>query len=626
MAAFSRNVESQGLWIQRWMTGLVTQRSPLFTPISAMGLQFVSRLDALIDGLNMEVSPIMTLVRRPAYPRFSSVAFGGGDFPLNYYSFQNTSGTIFPLVDTPNKVYQFSATTNTAVLTKGTTARGDFFRVGDYVYYCNGTDTKFWDGTTWRNWGIVAPTVAPTVTPVSSGPLSPLSGYQYGYCYVNTVTGHVSAMSAATANTGPQTAQTFQVTYTASADAQVNAIWIFRIADGGGIYYFLTSVANTTGSFIDSIADTGLNTFIIAPLVPNNAPCPAGSSLVTFWDGRIWVISKNFVYWAQGAQTTTGVGEQAFNLTTNFFKLPINGTGFAPTSQGLLIFTTDVTWIVTGTGGVYFINPWQKNFGIKTPNAVTQDGDLVFVFTSRGQVFEIGASMAEIGQTIRKQLAAMNPKNVSIAIHRNGPDEGLFVSDGSANVYRYSMTFGSWSPAAQPVQGAGLIGSIETSDATWTLLLGGIAGGGYIRGRNTTSWADDGGYGIAPYGVGPYGGGSNYTAFATVGSIIIGPPGSKNTVDAICLNVTLTGTYPKVSVMLNEVTAVGGIGFAVLPNPIPEPPQLPAAQTIYTQRHYLKSGTTVTGSPLPQQVEHMQVKVSFFAENFGSELLGLAII
>jgi len=52
-----RNVEAQGIWIQRWMTGLVTQRSPLFTPMSAMGLQFISRMDALIDGHDMEIRP-----------------------------------------------------------------------------------------------------------------------------------------------------------------------------------------------------------------------------------------------------------------------------------------------------------------------------------------------------------------------------------------------------------------------------------------------------------------------------------------------------------------------------------------------------------------------------------------
>jgi hypothetical protein len=618
MPAYSRNLESQGLTIQRWITGLVTQRSPLYTPISALGLQFVARQDALIDGLNMEISPVMTLIRRPAYSRFSSVAFGAGDYPLNYYSFQNTSGTIYPLVDTPNKVYNFSATINTAVLTKSAGAgRGDFFRVGDYVYYCNGVDLLFWNGTTWSNWGIVAPATAPTIT-LTAGSLSPTAGYTYVICYVNTVTGHVSAASPASTNTGPQTNQNFVVHYTASTDAQVNAIWIFRTQDGGGIYYFLASVANATSTYTDSLADGSLNTFIVAPLAPGNAPAPAGSSLVTFWDGRLWVAAKNILYWSQGPQTVTGVGEQSFNLSTNFFKLPINIKGFAPTTNGLLVFTSDVTWIVTGSGGIYFINPWQKNFGIKTPNAVTQDGDLVFVVTSRGQCFEIGSNLTEIGLNIRAKIAAMNPNNVSITIHRNGADEGVFLSDGSANVYRYSLTFGCWSPPGQPVQGAGVIGSIETSDANWTLLLGSTVGGKFIGGRNLSSWTDDGG---------------TYTCYGTVGSLIIGPAGSKNNIEAVCIKATKiqTGnTYPTVSVMLNEINTTNGQGFSVLPNPVDEPPALAgtayASQTVFSKRHNLKSGNTTTGLPIPQQVEHMQIKVAFVAENNPDELLVLSII
>jgi hypothetical protein len=396
---------------------------------------------------------------------------------------------------------------------------------------------------------------------------------------------------------------------------------MFRTVDGGSIYYFLASIANTNANYGDtSTSDAALNQQIIAPLSPNNAPAPAGSSLITFWDGRLWTIAKQIVYWAMGPQTITGVGEQAFNLTTNFFRLPINGTGFAPTSQGLLVFTTDTTWIITGSGGVYFINPWQRNFGIKTPNAVTQDGDLVFVSTSRSQLFQLGvqAGLVEVGQSIRPQLAAMNPKTVSIAVHRNGPDEGLFVSDGAGNIFRYSLTYQCWSPKGQPVQGAGVLGSIETSDSIWTLLLGGTVGGQFIWGRNTTSWTDDGG---------------TYAGYATVGSIIIGPPGSERHVHAVCLNLTRTGTYPQLYVMLNEVNTSGGAGFSLLPNPTPELPTFwgtpstgAESQTLYTRRHYLRAGHLTTGPPIPQAVQHMQVKVSFFAENFGSELLGVAII
>src|SRR5262249_42695942 len=156
-------------------------------------------------------------------------------------------------------------------------------------------------------------------------------------------------------------------------------------------------------------------------------------------------------------------------------------------------FTSDTTWLITGTGGAYFINPWQHNFGIKQPNAVTQDGDLVFVFTSRSQIFEIGNNLTEIGQTNRKKFSSINPNTVSLAVHRNDEDEGIFLSDGATNVYRYSLTFNSWDPAGQPKQGAGVIKSIETSDPIWTLLLGSTSGAKFIGGRNTSSWTDDGG-------------------------------------------------------------------------------------------------------------------------------------
>jgi hypothetical protein len=609
---FSRNVEAQGIWIQRWMTGLVTQRSPLFTPISAMGLQFISRMDALIDGQNMEISPIMTLIRRPAYPRYCSTAFGATDYPLNFFSFENTSGTLWNLADTPGHVYNFTNSINTSVLAKSVgSGRGDFLRVADYVYYCNGVDLLFWDGSTWNKWGIVKPAAAPTFT-MTAGTLNPQTGYQYVYCYVNTNSGHVSAASPVSANTGCQTTQNFVVSYTASSDPQVNAIWIFRTFDGGGLFYFLTSVANATSTYTDSTPDASLNDLIVAPLAPNNAPCPAGASLVCWFDGRPWVAAKNFVYWALGPQTTTGVGEQSFNLSTNFFKLPIQVTGFAPTSQGLLIFTRDMIWAVTGTGGIYFINPFQSNLGISNPNAVTQDGDLVFFVTTRGQCFSLSGSLAELGQPIRQQIALMNSANVSIAIHRSGQDEGFFVSDGVSKIYRYSMTFSCWSPAAIPVQGAGVVKSIETSIGVWTLLLGGTAGGGHIAGRNTANWTDDGG---------------TYPCYSTVGSIIIGPPGSKNSVEAITLSATMTGHYPTVLVMPNEINSALGPGFAVLPNPAVEPPNIPpGSQTLWSMRHYLKQGSTAGGNPIPQEIQHLQVKIEFQAENYPSEVLAMGII
>jgi hypothetical protein len=92
------------LYINRWLTGQYTNRSPLYVPVSALGIQVISSRDVLWDGLNVELTPQMTLARRCGFSRFCSTAFGSSDWPLAFSSFKNLSGTIKLLVDTPTKV------------------------------------------------------------------------------------------------------------------------------------------------------------------------------------------------------------------------------------------------------------------------------------------------------------------------------------------------------------------------------------------------------------------------------------------------------------------------------------------------------------------------------------------
>jgi hypothetical protein len=603
MAPISRNLESGGIYINRWMTGVYTQRSPLFTPMSAMGLQMISRQDSLIDGLNMEISPVMTPVQRPGYPRYCTAAFGINDYPLAFYSFKNLSGTIKTLADTPTKLVSFTTSAQTTVFAKSGTAQGSAQVVGDMLYYCDGTDAdaKKWNGTTASKWGIVAPVVAPTLG-FTSGPLTVQSGYKYVFVYKNSSTGHVSTASPASANTGALTAQSIQVGYTASADPQVDKIDIYRTEDGGSLYYFLAEVVNGTSTYTDSTADSGLNNDLVAPLTGNDPP-PSGISLVVFHVGRMWVVVGNKLYFGSGPDVTNGVGEESFYLP-NVFTFPGAINAIASTSVGLVVFTSSDAYIVQGNSLATFQHGlWQKNFGVASQNCIAQDGDVLFVFTSRGQLFELSDSLEEIGLPIRNQLKAFTPGNVYIALHRSGDDEGLFVSDGASNIWRYSIAMQSWSPVAQPVGGVRAISSIETSTSVWTLLAGRTSGSGYILGRSLAAFNDDG---------------VTYSGFITVGSLILAPPGKTARADAVLAEVMPVGTYPTISVLLNEVSGA----FVALPNPVADPPKLANSTTVRMKRHYLKSAA----SPLAQgEIRHLQIKVNFVAEDAKHELLGLGI-
>lgn len=465
--------------------------------------------------------------------------------------------------------------------------------------------------------GIVPPAFAPGFS-LTSGSLSPTVGYQYVYCFYNSETGTLSTASAPCLSTGPLTSKNIMVAENGSADPQVSQIQIFRTADGGAVYYYLASITNpgnTGWSYTDSTPDSGLNNLLIAPIAFANNPPPTGMNLLVWYAGRLWGASGNTLYFSGGPDTTNGVGEECWPPGNNY-AVPGNINALVATSTGLIIFTKDNAYVVTGTTSATFTVPqlWQANWGVQSQNCVTQDGDNVFIFTSRGQVYNFSASgVAEIGWPIAAQLGAFTPANSYITIHRSGgqgsdADEGVFVGDGSANIYRYSQVTQSWDPVMQPVGGVGAIASIEMPNAAWNLVMGRPTGAGYILQRSQTTWTDDG---------------QTYTANVVFGSLTVSPPRTVAVVSSIPMQVVAVGTYPTVSVMLNEVTDTGTLPatFTALPNPVPDPPQLPQSVSLWTKRHDLKSAQV----PLPQYVQHLQIKVAFVAEAQPNEIWGFGV-
>jgi len=153
--------KNSGLHIDRWQTGLVTNRAAISTPYSPSLGGPVLHYDALIDGLNMEISPANTLVRRPGFPKYCTATYST-DVPKGINGARLNS-TIYRLLNTDQKVYTFDTTTLTAIYTKTTTAQTFFQQIGNLLYFSDGAANKKWDATTVANNGITAPTLAPTV-------------------------------------------------------------------------------------------------------------------------------------------------------------------------------------------------------------------------------------------------------------------------------------------------------------------------------------------------------------------------------------------------------------------------------------------------------------------------------
>ena len=454
----------------------------------------------------------------------------------------------------------------------------------------------------WTNYGSVAAAAA------SAAPsISPTSGYKYGYCFKKSATNEISTMSLASASTGPQSNVTVTVTAQGSSETGVDKVQIYRPADGGATYYLLAELTNPGGSsnwtYTDAITDGLLNTFIVAPLAHANDPPPAGASNIIHHVGRLWIAVGNKVYFAGGPDVTNGNGDTCFP-PANVFVFPGQVTAFASVSAGLLVFTPTDTYIIRGlTSKSFYSRKYLSNFGALSADAVTQDGDMVYVFTQYSQLYCLTPdNLEEVGFDISDILQTWNPANVYIKLHRAGVDGGLFICDGSTSMFRYTISKSAWSTKAQPVNGCVCIGSIQTSSGVQRLLMG-QSGTRNILYRNLSNWQDNG---------------NNYGAFATVGSIVLASLGNTAPLTAILLERAATGTAADIDLLLNELSG----DFTSIGSPVNEPPRLKPSATVSANRYWLSNA----GVPLPQQIHHLQVKVSFAAENAQSEILTLGLM
>jgi hypothetical protein len=150
----------------RFETGIFTNRSPLHDPSSWIYSHFYQGYqDTLIDGLNMEISNQLTLVRRPGLSQWSTIPVPTQ--PNWFYNWNTLDQGVKVVVDTASASFLQTAGTQTQIFGKTVGAGQGYYQgVADTLYSGDGVDLQKYilpAGTVW-NWGIATPTVAPTLT------------------------------------------------------------------------------------------------------------------------------------------------------------------------------------------------------------------------------------------------------------------------------------------------------------------------------------------------------------------------------------------------------------------------------------------------------------------------------
>jgi len=164
--------ETGPIEVERFYTGVISQRNRLAVPIRIFGRRLIELYDAILSGSNAEITVRSTLQRAAGFIPYNSNAITG--IPQKFFTFQPVStGTLLPIVDTTTGVYQLSPTgAATTIQTKTQAKQSSFFAVGNYLYIGNPEFSKKWDtgapqGTT--NWGIAIGSVNNITGPNTCG-------------------------------------------------------------------------------------------------------------------------------------------------------------------------------------------------------------------------------------------------------------------------------------------------------------------------------------------------------------------------------------------------------------------------------------------------------------------------
>jgi hypothetical protein len=158
------------LHVNRMVTGYWTNTNPLRDAATEMFTEkfYGGRQDRIAAGRNAEISSKLTLRRRPGSSVYNSQIFPPINRFFGWNTFTLTDEAVRVMVDTAATVYDGTGpSTKTTIWTKSPGAGSTYFLgVGNTLYFTNGVENKQLNNATGvvSDWGIVAPTTAPTVT------------------------------------------------------------------------------------------------------------------------------------------------------------------------------------------------------------------------------------------------------------------------------------------------------------------------------------------------------------------------------------------------------------------------------------------------------------------------------
>jgi hypothetical protein len=242
------------------------------------------------------------------------------------------------------------------------------------LFAINGTDRKRIAGSTVSEWGITAPTTAPTVATGSSTGLTGDYNAKYSYARLSGTTVIAeSNLSSAGSAAVTLSNESLSITWTASSDSQVTHVGVYRTLTGGSTYFLDQYVAIGTTTLDSDAADASLTT---QEATTHNRP-PLGSAVYgPSYDGTCFIIKDNLLYYCLPKQPEYWPTAYFIEVTTPAFP---GKCGAFYNGQFHFFSKREIVYI-QGTGdGLFFPIPLKCRTGAQGPfGALSVEGKGIY--------------------------------------------------------------------------------------------------------------------------------------------------------------------------------------------------------------------------------------------------------
>jgi hypothetical protein len=486
--------ESGPIEVERFYTGVISQRNPLAIPIKVMGRRLIELYDAILSGQNAEISVRSTLQRACGYIPYNTNPISG--IPQKFYDFKPISqpGVILPIVDSTAGIFYVppGSTPPLSLIAKTQGKQSSFFGVGNYLYIGNQEFEKKWDGGSPQgltNWGIAIGSINSAVGPNGTGTGTDIpvtSGV--GWANPGNITANDGAFATTTlipGGVGNTQTQNCGTGATIGAGSPGHVVWnnpnnitvagsstisFLPLGALGGVTRPLratnfgfnipaSATINGIQATITRSSDTA-NCLNDAGVFLCNASGPVGSdhSVVGIWSTSTVVANYGTTSDLWGAAWTPAL----INANTFGIQIIVQNNGIVQATPTVNAFVTITVTYTTPSGGVAISDLLQgTNFGFAIPATNTVSGILVEI-----------KGLQPVGNPSGAQLIVNLMKNGTVVGTAKGnvqlPTVNGFISLGGAG--------DSWGATFVPndINQVGFGVSIQASDsgsttASWSV-------------------------------------------------------------------------------------------------------------------------------------------------------------